>query len=151
MNLDTVGKMSCNPAIGGTAKGHLVREIDALGGIQGKIADASTIHFRMLNASKGPAVWSPRAQTDKFVFQERMKRYLESVDNLYMKQGTTEELIVEDGEIKGVYTKEGIAYIGKTVVVSSGTFMKGLIHIGETQFAGGRSGDPSSVGLSKNL
>lgn len=151
MNLDTIGKMSCNPAVGGTAKGHLVREIDALGGIQGKIADASTIQFRMLNASKGPAVWSPRAQTDKFVFQNNMKRFLEKIDNLYLKQGTTETLLVEKNTIHGVATKEGIAYRGKAVILSAGTFMKGLIHIGETSYAGGRSGDQPAIGLSKNL
>jgi len=151
MNLDTIGKMSCNPAVGGTAKGHLVREIDALGGLQGKIADQSSIHFRMLNASKGPAVWSPRAQTDKFVFQDKMKRFLEKVENLYLKQGTTEEFLIEEGAVKGVKTKEGIAYLGKTVILSAGTFMKGLIHIGETQYSGGRAGDAPSVGLSKNL
>jgi len=151
MNLDTVGKMSCNPAIGGTAKGHLVREIDALGGIQGKIADQSTIQFRMLNSSKGPAVWSPRAQTDKFVYQDSMKRFLEGVDNLFMKQGTTENLIIENDEVKGVQTKEGIAYFGKSVILSAGTFMKGLIHIGETSYAGGRAGDQPAVGISKNL
>lgn len=151
MNLDTVGKMSCNPAIGGTAKGHLVREIDALGGIQGKIADQSTIQFRMLNSSKGPAVWSPRAQTDKFVYQDSMKSFLEGVDNLFMKQGTTENLIIENDEVKGVQTKEGIAYFGKSVILSAGTFMKGLIHIGETSYAGGRAGDQPAVGISKNL
>ncbi|NGX37762.1 MAG: tRNA uridine 5-carboxymethylaminomethyl modification enzyme MnmG [Chlamydiae bacterium] len=151
MNLDTIGKMSCNPAIGGTAKGHLVREIDALGGIQGKIADKCAIQFRMLNASKGPAVWSPRAQTDKFAYQETMKRYLEEIDNLFLKQGTTESLVIEDNQVKGVRTKEGIAYVGKTVILSAGTFMKGLIHIGQTSYSGGRSGDPPSVGLSKNL
>jgi len=151
MNLDTVGKMSCNPAIGGTAKGHLVREIDALGGIQGKIADKSAIQWRMLNASKGPAVWSPRAQTDRFVYQNEMKRFLEGVDNLYLKQGTTESFLIEKGQIQGVSTKEGIAYSGKSVILSAGTFMKGLLHIGETSFAGGRAGDQPSVGLSKNL
>lgn len=151
MNLDTIGKMSCNPAIGGTAKGHLVREIDALGGLQGKIADASSIHFRMLNASKGPAVWSPRAQTDKFVFQEKVKSFLEGVENLYIKQGTTEELLTNDKQILGVKTKEGVAYRSKTVILSAGTFMKGLIHVGQTQYSGGRSGDASSIGLSKNL
>lgn len=151
MNLDTIGKMSCNPAIGGTAKGHLVREIDALGGIQGKIADQCVIQFRMLNASKGPAVWSPRAQTDKFAYQDTMKRFLEQVDNLFIKQGTTESLIVEDNKVQGVKTKEGIAYLGRAVILSAGTFMKGLIHIGETSYAGGRAGDQPSVGLSKNL
>lgn len=151
MNLDTIGKMSCNPAIGGTAKGHLVREIDALGGIQGKIADSSAIQYRMLNASKGPAVWSPRCQNDKFVFQANMKQFLEGVDNLYLKQGTTESLLIENGNIKGVCTKEGIAYNGKSVILSAGTFMKGLIHIGETSYSGGRAGDQPSVGLSKHL
>ncbi|MBS0629565.1 MAG: tRNA uridine-5-carboxymethylaminomethyl(34) synthesis enzyme MnmG [Verrucomicrobia bacterium] len=151
MTLDTIGKMSCNPAVGGTAKGHLVREIDALGGIQGKIADRSAIQFRMLNASKGPAVWSPRAQTDKFAFQTFMKQHLEGIDNLYIKQGTTEGLIVENNQIVGVRTKEGIAYLGKAVVLSAGTFMQGLIHIGEVSYPGGRSGDQPAVGLSKNL
>jgi tRNA uridine 5-carboxymethylaminomethyl modification enzyme len=151
MNLDTIGKMSCNPAIGGTAKGHLVREIDALGGIQGKIADRSAIQWRMLNSSKGPAVWSPRAQTDKFVYQNEMKRFLEGEDNLFLKQGTIESLLVDEGRIQGVCTKEGIAYTGRTVILSAGTFMKGLLHIGETSYAGGRAGDQPSVGLSKNL
>jgi len=151
MNLDTIGKMSCNPAVGGTAKGHLVREIDALGGIMGKIADRSAIQFRMLNASKGPAVWSPRAQADKFVYQTEMKSFLEKVDNLYLKQGTTESFIIENGAVRGVRTKEGIAYQSKAVILSAGTFMRGLIHVGETSYAGGRSGDAPSVGLSKEL
>lgn len=151
MSLDTIGKMSCNPAIGGTAKGHLVREIDALGGIMGKIADSSTIQFRMLNASKGPAVHSPRAQADKFLYQEKMKQYLEGVENLYLKQGTTEQLLLEGDQIVGVCTKEGIAFRGKAVVLSAGTFMQGLLHIGEASYSGGRAGDPPSVGLSKHL
>lgn len=151
MNLDTIGKMSCNPAIGGTAKGHMVREIDALGGIMGKIADQTSIQSRMLNASKGPAVWSPRAQADKFAYQMAMKHALENTENLFIKQGTTEQLLTENGEIVGVGTLEGIAYLGKTVIVSSGTFMQGLIHIGETQYSGGRAGDKPSVGLSASL
>lgn len=151
MSLDTIGKMSCNPAVGGTAKGIMVREIDALGGIIGKMADRCAIQFRMLNRSKGPAVWSPRAQTDRFLYQSEMKRYLEQMENLLIKQGTTESLIIEEGVIKGVRTKEGIAYRGKTVVLSAGTFMQGLIHIGETNYSGGRAGDPPSVGLSKHL
>jgi tRNA uridine 5-carboxymethylaminomethyl modification enzyme len=151
MNLDTIAKMSCNPAVGGTAKGHIVREIDALGGIMGKITDQTAIQFRMLNASKGPAVWSPRAQTDKFAYQAAMKHHLEKVPNLFIKQGTTESLIVENQRIQGVGTLEGIAYRGKTVIISSGTFMRGLLHIGETQFSGGRAGDKPSVGLSANL
>jgi tRNA uridine 5-carboxymethylaminomethyl modification enzyme len=151
MNLDTIAKMSCNPAVGGTAKGHLVREIDALGGIMGKVTDETAIQFRMLNASKGPAVWSPRAQADKLAYQTAMKHRLEKTSNLFIKQGTTESLIVTDGKIEGVGTLEGIAYRGKTVILSSGTFMRGLLHIGETQFSGGRAGDKPSVGLSASL
>ncbi|MES2344424.1 MAG: tRNA uridine-5-carboxymethylaminomethyl(34) synthesis enzyme MnmG [Chlamydiota bacterium] len=151
MNLDTIAKMSCNPAIGGTAKGHIVREIDALGGIMGKIADQTAIQFRMLNASKGPAVWSPRAQADKFAYQTVMKRRLEQVPNLFIKQGTIESLLIEEGKIVGVATLEGIDYSGKTIILSSGTFMRGLVHIGEVQYAGGRAGDKPSVGLSAHL
>lgn len=151
MNLDTIAKMSCNPAVGGTAKGHIVREIDALGGIMGKVTDQTGIQFRMLNASKGPAVWSPRAQADKFAYQMAMKYRLEKVPNLYIKQGTTEALHFKDGKLSGVETLEGIGYYGKTVIISSGTFMRGLIHIGETQFPGGRAGDKPSTGLSKHL
>ena len=151
MNLDTIAKMSCNPAVGGTAKGHIVREIDALGGIMGKVTDQTAIQFRMLNASKGPAVWSPRAQADKLAYQTAMKQRLEQVDNLFIKQGTTESLLVEEGTVVGVATQEGIGYHGKTVIISSGTFMKGLIHIGQTHFDGGRFGDKPSVGLSPCL
>jgi tRNA uridine 5-carboxymethylaminomethyl modification enzyme len=151
MNLDTIAKMSCNPAIGGTAKGHIVREIDALGGIMGKVTDQTGIQFRMLNDSKGPAVWSPRAQADKFAYAAAMKHRLELTSNLHIKQGTTESLVVDNGKVVGVETLEGIAYSGKSVIVSSGTFMRGLIHIGPTQFAGGRAGDKPSVGLSAHL
>jgi tRNA uridine 5-carboxymethylaminomethyl modification enzyme len=151
MSLDTIGKMSCNPAVGGTAKGHIVREIDALGGIMGKVADETAIQFRMLNASKGPAVWSPRAQADKWAYQCAMKYRLEKTPNLFIKQGTIETLIVEKGKVVGVITLEGISYRGKTVIVSSGTFMRGLLHIGQTNYAGGRAGDKPSVGLSASL
>lgn len=151
MNLDTIGKMSCNPAVGGTAKGHIVREIDAMGGIMGKIADATAIQYRMLNRSKGPAVWSPRVQSDKLAYQTAMKKRLEETKNLYIKQGTTENLIIQDNQIVGVETQEGIAYSGKTVILSSGTFMRGMIHIGAMTFPGGRAGDKPSVGLSASL
>jgi len=151
MNLDTIAKMSCNPAIGGTAKGHIVREIDALGGIMGKVADATAIQYRMLNSSKGPAVWSPRAQADKLAYQTAMKKRLEQTENLQIKQGTVEDLIVQEGKITGVETKEGIAYAAKTVIITSGTFMRGLIHIGPETFSGGRAGDQPSVGLSASL
>ena len=151
MNLDTIGKLSCNPAVGGTAKGHIVKEIDALGGIMGKIADRSSIGFRMLNASKGPAVHSPRAQVDKSAYQREMKKALEDVKNLHIFMGTTESLIVEKGQIKGVHTKEGTSFLGKTVIISSGTFMRGLVHLGENNYHAGRAGDAPSMGLSKDL
>lgn len=151
MNLDTIAKMSCNPAIGGTAKGHIVREIDALGGIMGKVADRTGIHFRMLNATKGPAVWSPRAQSDKLAYQTEMKYVLENTPNLEIKQGTIENLIIEEGSIVGVQIQEGVRYQGKSVILSAGTFMRGLLHIGEANYSGGRAGDKPSVGLSKAL
>ena len=151
MNLDTIGKMSCNPSVGGTAKGHIVREIDALGGLMGKIADGCSIQFRMLNASKGPAVRSPRSQADKVAYANEMKHRLEKTPHLDIKQGTTESLIVENGVIKGITTQEGIQYSAKNVIVSSGTFMRGLIHIGMTHFSGGRGGDKAAMGLSPCL
>ncbi len=151
MSLDTIAKMSCNPAIGGTAKGHIVREIDALGGLMGKVADETGIQFRMLNASKGPAVRSPRAQTDKFAYQMAMKRRLELVPHLFIKQGTIETLVVEGGHIAGVRTTDAIEYRSKTVIISSGTFMRGMVHIGDVQYQGGRAGDMPSTHLSKCL
>lgn len=151
INLDAIAKMSCNPAIGGTAKGHIVREIDALGGIMGKIADRTGIQFRMLNRSKGPAVWSPRAQSDKLAYSTEMKKVLENTENLFLMQATTTRLIIENHKIVGVETQEGIAFQGKSVIVSSGTFMKGTIHIGDVNFSGGRAGDKASLGLSDHL
>lgn len=151
MNLDTIAKMSCNPAVGGIGKGHMVREIDALGGEMGKVTDCTGIQFRMLNGTNGPAVFAPRAQADKVAYQFEMKHRLEKTPNLEIQQGTSEELIVKDGKIEGVLTKEGIFYSGKTVIISSGTFMRGLLHIGETNYSGGRAGDMPSVGLSASL
>lgn len=151
MNLDTIAKMSCNPAIGGTAKGQLVKEIDALGGLMGKIADQTGIQFRMLNASRGPAVWGPRAQVDRWRYQSAMKRVLELLPNLQIVQGTTIDLASDENRICGAVTQEGIVYRGKSIVLSSGTFMQGLCHIGQTKFAGGRAGDKSSTGLSGAL
>lgn len=151
MNLDTIGKMSCNPSIGGTAKGHIVREIDALGGLMGKVADRRSIQFRMLNASKGPSVRSPRSQADKAAYALEMKHRLERTPHLEIQQGTTVELLIADGKIEGVSTQEGIVYRAKTVVLSSGTFMRGLLHIGQTHFSGGRGGDKASTGLSPCL
>jgi tRNA uridine 5-carboxymethylaminomethyl modification enzyme len=151
MSLDTIAKMSCNPAVGGVAKGHIVREIDALGGEMGKAIDATGIQFRMLNATKGPAVWAPRAQADKVAYQYSMKHRLEKTANLEIKQGTIEELLVESDRIYGVRTKEGIEYHTKALILSSGTFLKGLLHIGETNYSGGRAGDQPAVGLSASL
>lgn len=151
MNLDTIGKMSCNPAVGGIAKGHIVREIDALGGEMAQVTDATGIQFRMLNRKRGPAVWAPRAQADKALYQLEIKHRLEKIPNLEIKQGTIEDLIVENDQIKGVLTKEGIIYYTKSLVLSSGTFMRGLLHIGETNYSGGRAGDQPSVGLSASL
>lgn len=151
MNPDTIAKMSCNPAVGGVGKGQMVREIDALGGEMGKVIDCTGIQFRMLNASGGPAVWAPRAQADKVAYQYEMKERLESTPNLEIKQGTIEDLIVEDGSIAGVSTKEGMIYLCSSLIISSGTFMRGLLHIGETNYSGGRAGDQPSVGLSASL
>lgn len=150
-NLDTIGKMSCNPAIGGTAKGHIVREIDALGGLMGIVADQTGIQFRMLNASKGPAVRSPRAQSDKQAYQILMKHCLEKTPNLFIKQGTVEDFVVEEGSVQGVTTAEGICFKTKSIIVSSGTFMRGLIHMGDHETPGGRSGDKPSIGISSSL
>lgn len=151
MSLDTIAKMSCNPAIGGLAKGHMVREIDALGGEMGKVIDATGIQFRMLNSTKGAAVQAPRAQADKAEYPLEMKRRLENQSNLDIKQGTIEKMVIEHGRITGVITKEGIHYVTKTLILSSGTFMRGLLHIGETNYAGGRAGDQPSIGLSADL
>ncbi len=151
MNPDTIAKMSCNPSIGGTAKGHIVREIDALGGLMGKAADRTSVQFRMLNASKGPAVRSPRSQADKTAYSLEMKYRLEKTPNLEIKQGTVESLIIENHQVIGVILREGIAYSGQTVVLTTGTFMRGLMHIGSTNFPGGRGGDYAAVGLSPCL
>jgi len=150
-NLDTIGKMSCNPSIGGTSKGHIVREVDALGGFMGKAIDKTGIHFRMLNASKGPAVWSPRAQADKLLYEREMKRMLEELEHLDIKQGSAQNILTQQGHITGLETKEGTAYLGKTVIISAGTFMRGLVHMGEKNFSGGRASEKAHSGLSNSL
>ena len=151
INLDTIGQMSCNPAIGGLAKGHLAREIDALGGEMGKATDMSGIQFRMLNTKKGPSVWAPRAQCDKKAYQFRLKWVCERQANLDCKQGQTLSLVYEDGRILGVDTALGVRFLGKTVVVTTGTFLRGLMHIGANQQSGGRAGESAAVGLSASL
>ncbi|HNW30307.1 MAG TPA: tRNA uridine-5-carboxymethylaminomethyl(34) synthesis enzyme MnmG [Spirochaetota bacterium] len=150
-NLDTIAQMSCNPAIGGLAKGHLVKEIDALGGEMAKTIDATGIHFKMLNKSKGPAVWAPRAQADKKDYQFTMKHVLESEKNLEVIQDIVEEIIAEGGAVSGVRTIRGQEHQAKAVIICTGTFLKGLIHIGEYQERCGRLGDFSSETLSDSL
>src|SRR5438094_3072632 len=151
INADTVGQMSCNPAIGGLAKGHLAREIDALGGEMGKATDMTGLQFRMLNTKKGPAVWAPRAQCDKKAYQFRMKWVCERQRNLDLRQGQTSKLLHKDGQVYGVETTLGVQYHAKTVVVTTGTFLKGLMHIGQNQQTGGRAGEAAALGLSASL
>lgn len=151
INLDTIAHMSCNPAIGGLAKGHLVREIDALGGEMAKAADRSGIQFRMLNLSKGPAVWSLRAQADRVLYRLYMRKALETQSNLTIKQGSIEKIIVEDNAVAGVVTSLGTLYGARTVIVTTGTFLKGLMHIGTDSFQAGRAGEFPSLGLSDSL
>ena len=151
INLDTIAQMPCNPAIGGLAKGHLVREIDALGGEMAKITDSAGIQFRILNKSKGPAVWSLRAQADRVLYKLAMRKVLEFQKNLDIKQAFVDEIAVEDGKVKGILTSLGIFYGAKAVIVTTGTFLKGLIHIGFENFSAGRAGEFPSIGLSDSL
>ena len=151
INLDTIGQMSCNPAIGGTAKGQLVREIDALGGEMGINTDMTAFQFRMLNTKKGPAVWSPRAQCDKKAYQFRMKWVCEKQENLDVKQARVEALVVNDGVVQGVDTDLGVRFRGKTVILTTGTFLCGLMHIGRVKIQGGRLGDQAAYKLSESL
>lgn len=151
INLDAIALMSCNPSIGGLAKGHLVKEIDALGGEMARNIDATGIQFRILNTRKGPAVRASRAQADKQLYRLRMKRVLENQDNLHLKQGEVTALHCDGNVVRGVDTRSGIRFLGKTVVLTTGTFMRGLIHIGLTHYAGGRAGDLPSIGLSDQL
>lgn len=151
MNISTIAQMSCNPSVGGIGKGHMVREIDALGGLMAKAIEATGIQFRMLNTKKGPAVQAPRAQADKDAYRVDVRQRLEKTPNLDIKQATIEELIIENGAITGVISKEGLSYHSKTVIITSGTFMRGLLHMGDVNMSGGRAGDPPSVGLSASL
>jgi tRNA uridine 5-carboxymethylaminomethyl modification enzyme len=151
INVDTIGQMSCNPAIGGLAKGHLVREIDALGGEMGIATDMTGLQFRMLNMKKGPAVWAPRAQCDKKAYQFRLKWVCEREPNLDVKQGQTSKILHKDGQAYGVETTLEVHYHGKTVIVTTGTFLRGLMHIGQNQQSGGRAGEPAAGTLSSSL
>ncbi|MBI2922939.1 MAG: tRNA uridine-5-carboxymethylaminomethyl(34) synthesis enzyme MnmG [Planctomycetes bacterium] len=151
MQCDSVAQMSCNPAIGGVAKGHLVREIDAMGGAMARAIDATGIQFRLLNTRKGPAVRSPRAQADKKAYQQWMKRTVEEAPGVTLRQDVVEEIVVEDGRARGVRAKSGWEYRGDAVVITTGTFMKGLIHIGERKQTGGRAGEPTAENISDSL
>lgn len=151
INADTVGQMSCNPAIGGSAKGHLVREIDAMGGEMGRVADMAGIQFRMLNTKKGPAVWSPRAQCDKKHYQFMIKWICELQERLDLKQGQAKRLIIEDGIASGVETTMGVSYRAKCVVVTTGTFLRGLMHVGSEKASGGRMGEGAAMQFSDSL
>jgi tRNA uridine 5-carboxymethylaminomethyl modification enzyme len=150
-NLDTIGQMSCNPAVGGLAKGHLAREIDALGGEMGVNTDQTGIQFRMLNTKKGPSVWAPRAQCDKKAYQFRLKWVVEQQQNLDVKQAMVEELAVEDGRAAGVTTKMSVRYETAAVIITTGTFLRGLIHVGEAKVESGRAGEPAAYSLSSSL
>ncbi|MFZ2906755.1 MAG: tRNA uridine-5-carboxymethylaminomethyl(34) synthesis enzyme MnmG [Cyclobacteriaceae bacterium] len=151
MNMGTIAQMSCNPAMGGVAKGQIVREIDALGGLSGIISDKSMIQFRMLNMSKGPAMWSPRTQNDRMRFAEEWRLALESIPNVDFWQEMAVSIIVDNGVVKGIKTALGIEILGKAVVLTNGTFLNGKIHIGEKNFGGGRTGEKAATGLTEQL
>ena len=151
MNADAIGQMSCNPAIGGLAKGHIVREIDAMGGEMGRATDMSGVQFRMLNTKKGPAVWAPRAQCDKKAYQFRLKWICESEPNIDVKQGQSAKILHKNGVAIGIETTLGIQYVSKTVIITTGTFLHGLMHIGLNQQSGGRAGDSAATSLSSSL
>ena len=151
MNMQTIGQMSCNPAMGGIAKGQIVREIDALGGYSGIVADKSAIQFKMLNLSKGPAMWSPRTQNDRMLFAEEWRYMLENTQNLDFFQDMVKSIIVENGKVCGVITSLGIKIKSKSVVLTNGTFLSGLIHVGDKQLGGGRMGEPRAYGITEQL
>ena len=151
MNMETIGQMSCNPAIGGIAKGQIVREIDALGGLTGEITDISAIQYKLLNRSKGPAMWSPRAQCDRALFSSTWRKKLEKIENLDFWQDVVNEIIVEKGKVAGVKTAMGVIIQSKAVVLNSGTFLNGSIHLGEKEFGGGRMGEKAVKGITAQL
>ena len=151
MNLQTIGQMSCNPAMGGIAKGQIVREIDALGGYSGIVSDKSAIQFKMLNRSKGPAMWSPRVQSDRFLFSQTWRTLLEKTVNLDFYQDMIVDVIITNDQVIGVVTSLGLKIYGKSVILTNGTFLNGLIHIGEKNFGGGRAGEQAATGITKSL
>ena len=151
MDMNKIAQMSCNPAVGGIAKGQIVREIDALGGQMGIVSDKTAIQFRMLNRSKGPAMWSPRVQSDRMKFMERWREIIEHTPSLDMWQDTVNELVIDKGSVTGVKTRMGVQFSAKAVVLTNGTFLNGLIHIGKVQIGGGRIGEPASFGMTEQL
>jgi tRNA uridine 5-carboxymethylaminomethyl modification enzyme len=151
INLDLIGQMSCNPAVGGIAKGHVVREIDALGGIMGRVIDRTGIQFRLLNRSRGPAVQSPRAQADRGLYRTEMRRVLEATPNLHLRQGVVVDLIIENNTVIGVEMQDTRRFGAKAVVVATGTFLNGTIHTGKRTFSAGRAGEPASIELAQAL
>ena len=151
MDMNKIAQMSCNPAVGGIAKGQIVREIDALGGYMGIVTDRTAIQFRMLNQSKGPAMWSPRSQSDRARFIECWRGILENLPNLYIWQDTVRELLLDGNTVCGVKTDMGVEFHAKSVVLTNGTFLNGLMHIGRTQIRGGRIAEPAATGLTEQL
>ena len=151
MNVDLIAQMSCNPAVGGIAKGHLVREIDALGGVMGVVSDEAGIQFRLLNTSRGPAVWSPRAQQDKALYRQVMRQVLEATPNLYIKQAEVIEILLDDKTACGIELMDGRRVGARAVILTTGTFLNGLIHIGEKQFSSGRSGESAAIALGNSI
>ena len=151
MNLQNIAQMSCNPAMGGIAKGQIVREIDAIGGYSGIVTDNSAVQFKMLNRSKGPAMWSPRAQSDRMRFAESWRTMLEKTDRLDFYQEMVTGLIIKGEKVIGVKTSLGLEIFSDSVVLTNGTFLNGVIHIGEKQFGGGRAGEKASTGITETL
>ena len=150
-NCDTVGQMSCNPAIGGVGKGQIVREIDALGGVMGQAIDSTGIQFRMLNRSKGPAVWAPRAQADRALYRQAIRRLLDAQPNLSLFQQSVDDLLLDGDRVTGVVTRLGVKFHAPTVVLTVGTFLGGQIHVGQSSHSGGRAGDPPANPLAARL
>jgi len=150
-NLETIARMSCNPAMGGVAKGQIIREIDALGGMSGLITDTSSIQFRMLNKSKGPAMWSPRAQCDRKIFEKEWRLTLEKNQNIDFWQDTVENLIIENETVVGLVSKMGVKIFGKSIILCNGTFLNGIIHLGQKNYKGGRAAEPAAEGITKQL
>src|SRR5215813_11243107 len=151
MNIDLIAQMSCNPAIGGIAKGHLVREIDALGGVMGEVIDRTGIQFRLLNSSRGPAVWSPRAQADKQAYRVEMRRLLEQESGLRIKQAEVVAILTNAEEVTGLELRDGRTVRAAAIILTTGTFLNGLIHIGDNRYSAGRSGETPSIALGESV